>query len=194
MKMIGRMVVGTMVLCCASIARAQERSDERFIGLIDNRPATAPSSAQPTTAPSTRPSSAVAAAPAARFAGAIEMGMKLRRMREQKAALSKVAYLDLSDPVRERPASFSLFGTDQFKTLRDITDRLHKVRDDKSVRGVLLTLGAEMEMNLAQAQEIRDTLLELRRVGKKTFVYADSYDTIGYTIASGATNVCLLEG
>jgi protease-4 len=49
-------------------------------------------------------------------------------------------------------------------------------------------------MNLAQAQEVRNALMELRRAGKKTFVYADSYDTIGYTIASGSTNICLLEG
>ena len=41
-----------------------------------------------------------------------------------------------------------------------------------------------------QAQEIREAMGELRRAGKKTFVYADSYDTVGYLLASSATNIC----
>src|SRR5581483_1327299 len=47
---------------------------------------------------------------------------------------------------------------------------------------------------LAQAQEVRDALRDVRRAGKKVFVYADAYDTIGYTVASGASNICLMEG
>src|SRR5262249_31434104 len=42
--------------------------------------------------------------------------------------------------------------------------------------------------------EIRDSLIDLRRAGKQTFVYADGYDTDSYTIATGATNVCMLPG
>ncbi len=47
---------------------------------------------------------------------------------------------------------------------------------------------------MAQAQEVREALVELRRANKKTFVYADSYDTATYTLATGATDICLLEG
>ena len=35
---------------------------------------------------------------------------------------------------------------------------------------------------------------QLVKAGKKVFVYADAYDTIGYTVASAATNICLMEG
>jgi protease-4 len=115
-------------------------------------------------------------------------------MAEEKAAQTKVAYINLSEAVSEAPAGFSLFGENDRRTLHDIVKRFHQARDDKDIRAVLLTIGADMQMNLAQAQEIRDALLDLRRAGKKTFVYADSYDTIGYTVASGATNICLLEG
>jgi protease-4 len=132
--------------------------------------------------------------PDAKLTTPTELAMKMRRQQEARDAMTKVAYLDLSSPVTEKPASFSLFGSDDQVTLRQVIERLHKARDDKKIRSVLMTFGAEMAMNLAQAQEIRDTLLELRRAGKKTFVYADSYDTIGYTVASGATNICLMEG
>jgi protease-4 len=120
----------------------------------------------------------------------------IKRMRAQaakKAAMTKVAYFDLNQPVVEKPADFSLFGGDSGITLRQLVSRIHMARDDKSIRAVLITLGAP-QLNLSQAQEIRDALGELRKAGKKTFVYADNYDTIGYTVASGATDVCLLEG
>jgi protease-4 len=78
--------------------------------------------------------------------------------------------------------------------MRSVVDRLRQAKADKDIRGVLITLGAETEVHLAQAQEIREQLLELNKAGKKTFVYADAFDTAGYTIASGATHVCMLEG
>ena len=36
--------------------------------------------------------------------------------------------------------------------------------------------------------------MEIRKAGKKVFVYADGYDTDTYTIASGASNICILPG
>ncbi|HWP39563.1 MAG TPA: signal peptide peptidase SppA [Tepidisphaeraceae bacterium] len=174
--------------------------------LTEAEPTTQPTTANATTStvaaaqasskgePATQPATAPGTQPASKFPTPAELVARLKQIRQQQAARSKVAYIDLSRPVMEKPADFSLFaGTDR-STLRGIVDRLQRARDDKDVRAVLLTLGAEMQMNLAQAQEVRDALLELRRAGKKTFVYADSYDTISYTIASGATNICLLEG
>jgi protease-4 len=120
---------------------------------------------------------------------------RMKKLKAEKAALTKVAFFDLASmPVLERPLAFSLFADTTPYTLRAWVQRLHAARDDKDVRGVLLNMGSGAPLNLAQAQELRDALIELRRAGKKTFVYADSYDTVGYTVASGATNVCLLEG
>ena len=122
-----------------------------------------------------------------------ELIKRIREKTTEKAALTKVAYFDLAQPILEKPADFSIFGADTGLTLRSLVERMHKARDDKDIRAVLLTLG-QPSLNFAQAQEIRDALGELRRAGKKTFVYADNYDTIGYTIATGATDVCLLGG
>ncbi|HMB94724.1 MAG TPA: S49 family peptidase, partial [Tepidisphaeraceae bacterium] len=153
-----------------------------FSGTIGAMPTTAPS-----TAPSTQPT-------AAKFPTPAELVAKLKQLKAEKESRTKVAYIDLREMVTEKPAEFSLFGSNDRATLHDIISRLHQARDDKEIRAVLVTIAADLEMNLAQAQEVRDALIELRRAGKKTFVYADSYDTIGYTIASGATNICLLEG
>ncbi|HEY1628494.1 MAG TPA: signal peptide peptidase SppA, partial [Tepidisphaeraceae bacterium] len=156
------------------------------------------SCAAPTSQPTTRPQPSASLATtqptAQKFPTPAELIAKLKEIEASKAKLSKVAYIDLRELVSEQPPQFSLFGSGARATLHDIIGRLHKARDDKSVRAVLVTLSADLQMNLAQAQEVRDALIELRRAGKKTFVYADSYDTTGYTIASGATNICLLEG
>ncbi len=159
-------------------------------------PATQPAQharATPETQPATQTSTQPAVAQQ-KFPTPAELIAKMRQEKEKEDARAKVAYFDLNQPVIERPADFSWFGGEGGTTLRSLVERLHKARDDKDVRAVLFTIGAEGGMNLAQAQEVRDALVELRRAGKKTFVFADSYDTIGYTIASGATNVCLLEG
>ena len=122
-----------------------------------------------------------------------EIIKRLQKEKAAKAALSKVVHFDLASSVVEKPADFSLFGDSTWMSLRSVIQRIQMARDDKDVRAVLLTLG-EPSLNFAQAQEVRDALAELRKAGKKTFVYSDSYDTITYTLATGCTNVCLMEG
>ncbi|HVT88744.1 MAG TPA: S49 family peptidase, partial [Tepidisphaeraceae bacterium] len=143
--------------------------------------------AQPATEPSTQPT-------ARKFPTPAELIEQMKQRRIAEASHTKVAYIDLSDPISEKPTSFSIFTSGDTHTLHDVIDRLHQARDDKDVRAVLITIGADLSLNLAQAQEIRDALLDIRRAGKKSFVYADSYDTDTYSLASGATNVCLAQG
>jgi protease-4 len=142
---------------------------------------------------SDKPASAKADEP--EFPTPAQLFERMKKLKAEKAALTKVAYFDMAAmPVLEGPLSFSLFADTTPFTLRAWVQRLHAARDDKDVRGILINLGSGASFNLAQAQELRDALVELRQAGKKTFVYADSFDTVGYTVASGATNVCLLEG
>src|SRR5262249_7076645 len=140
-----------------------------------------PSTTQPVTATQ---AAAKEAAPTT-FPTPAELIEKMRGMKKAKAALPKVAYIDLDHQVVEKPSDFSIFGDPDFTTLRSIIDRLRQAKQDKDVRAVLITIGAESDLSFAQAQEIRDALADLGRAGKKTFVYADAYDTPAYTIASG---------
>jgi protease-4 len=123
-----------------------------------------------------------------------DLAKRIRQLNDQPEKPAKVACFDLATGVVEKPSDFSLLGGDASAvTLQSLIDRLHHARDDKEVRVVLLKLGSP-GTNLSQSQEIRDALVEIRKVGKKVFVYADEYDTDTYTIATGATNICILPG
>jgi protease-4 len=111
---------------------------------------------------------------------------------ERKTRAARVAYFNLTDPIAEGQASFSLFG-DYRLNLRSLLERLEQAKADRTIKGVLITLG-EPGLSLSQAAELRDGLASVVKAGKPVFVHADGYDTTLYTIASGASDICLLEG
>lgn len=141
-----------------------------------------------TTKPTTKP-----AATEPHYPTPAELIAKIKERKDKEKVMPKVAYFDLSKPVTEKPEAFSLFGGDTGTTLRSLLSRLNQARDDKDLKAVLVTL-EESGLNLAQAQELRDALAKVTKAGKKTYVYADSYDTTSYVVASGASDVCILEG
>lgn len=156
------------------------------------KPTTLPS----TTAPATQPAAKTPAtrpAEATKFPTPAELVEKLKASQAAENAKARIAYISLDEVLAEKPAGFSLFNSDA-DTLRDLLDRLAKARDDKEIRGVLVTLSPGFGINFAQAQEVREQLTQLRRAGKRVFVYADTYDTLSYLVAVGATDVCLMDG
>ena len=147
--------------------------------------------AAPTTAPAPATTQAI---DVEKFPTPAELIAKMKSAKAAKDALPHVAYIAIDEPVVEKPADFSFFGDPDAPTLRSLLDRLSRAKHDEKVRAVLITIGGEADLSLAQATEIRDALQEINRAGKKTFVYADAYDTARYTLASSATHVCILEG
>ena len=128
------------------------------------------------------------------FPSPAELVRKMKLAEKKKASQSKVAFFNLSRPVSEKPADFSLFGDDSSLTLRNLIDRLRTAQKDQNVKAVLMTLGAETKISLSQAQEVRDTLAAIVKDGKPCYIYADGFDTPAYTLASGANHICMLEG
>ncbi|MGA2441496.1 MAG: S49 family peptidase, partial [Tepidisphaeraceae bacterium] len=150
----------------------------------------------PTTAPAAQADSSPATRPANKFPTPAELMAKIQaaQKKDNPDDSPKVAFFDLTQPVTEKPADFNLFAQDRTGvTLRVLIDRLEKARKDKAVRAVLIRL-EEGAMNLSQAMELRDELGLLRQENKRTFVYADSYDTTSYIAASAASDICMLEG
>jgi protease-4 len=150
----------------------------------------------PATAPAARPDSTPATRPASKFPTPAELMAKIQaaQKKDNPDDSPTVAFFDLSRPVVEKPSDFNLFAEDRVGvTLRVLIDRLEKARKDKAVRAVLIRL-EEGTMNLSQAMELRDELGLLRQENKRTFVYADSYDTTSYIAASAASDICMLEG
>jgi protease-4 len=121
-----------------------------------------------------------------------ELLAKMKAAREKEEGQAKVALFDFSDGISEKPADFSLFANQTSDTLHETIGRLKRARDDKDIRAVLILLG-DGKIDLAEAQEIRDTLADIG-THKKVYVYADGYDTTAYTLASGATDICMLAG
>lgn len=151
---------------------------------------TQPTKNTPTTKPTTQPSTQPVAK---KFPTPAELARQMIEKKETKAKQIQVAFFDLTTSFREKPADFSWFGSEA-PTMRELIERFEKARDDETLKAVLVYVGSGTGLNLAQAQEVRDALADLRRAGKRTFVYADSYDTTSYMLASAATNICLLEG
>jgi protease-4 len=141
--------------------------------------------------PATKPSADAASRPT-HFPTPSELLAKMKAAREKENSESKVAFFDLSDGIAEKPADFSLFANQDADTLHTTIDRLKRAGDDKNIRAVLIIIG-DGHIGLAEAQELRDTLADIGKK-KKVYVYADGYDTVGYTLASGATDICMLAG
>lgn len=123
-----------------------------------------------------------------------ELVKRMKSLEKEKSALAKVAYFNINRPIEEKPAEFSLFGDDGSLTLRSMLERLNQAKQDPDVKAVLITLTAESGVNYSQAQELRGALAAIVKAGKPVFVYADSYDTPTYTMASGANHICMLQG
>lgn len=164
-----------------------------FASLLSSSVVFAEATTQPTTKPSKSSKTPTTQPAAQKFPTPAELAKKILAKRDEAAKKINVAYFDLTRPVREKPADFSLFG-DESETIRELIDRMETAKEDPEIKAVLFYLGAGSGLNLAQAQEVKQVMNDLRRAGKKTFVYADSYDTVSYMIACAATNVCLLEG
>ncbi|MCC7351088.1 MAG: signal peptide peptidase SppA [Phycisphaerales bacterium] len=104
-----------------------------------------------------------------------------------------VAYFDLGNRILEKPDDFSLLGEGENQTLREILAAMLKAKCDPNVKAVLLTMD-DPAMNLSQALEIRDVLVQITQSGKPTFAYADQYEMTAYVAATGAQHICMLEG
>ncbi len=149
---------------------------------VPHKPAKAPAT-KPLIKPATKPSTAPSAA---------ELFRQMKADKAVDAQLLQVALIDMDQPLQERAPAFSLFG-DNSLTIHSIIDRLHRARDDKNLRAAVIVFG-NTGFSLSQAEEIRAALDEVRKAGKRTFVYCDAYDTAIYTAATGATDICLLSG
>lgn len=138
--------------------------------------------AVPSTAPTTSPS---------HFPTPAELAAKIKAAEAHRQKLPQVAYINLPDEIAEKPADFSFFASGQSGGIEDLLQRIDKARDDDHIKALLLTVG-QTQMNLSQAEEIASALADCYKHGKRVFVYADSYDTADYVLATGASDICML--
>jgi protease-4 len=126
-------------------------------------------------------------APAAFFAVKVEGSTK----EKPAAARPTVTVFTLDGPILEKPQGeeLPLFAPAARPSFKDIVARMKKAKDDKNVRGVVLLLD-EVDLGLAQIEELRQTMASVRAAGKEVYAHVDNVLTIrGLALAAGATRI-----
>ena len=104
-----------------------------------------------------------------------------------------VAVFDLGGAISERPADplSMLFGSGEVIVLKDLIERFEQARDDETISAVVLEVEG-LSMGLAQIQEVRQAIMELRAADKPVLVHADSLSNGTYALASAATRFSMV--
>lgn len=105
--------------------------------------------------------------------------------------------MNLDEPIRDRgdenplrKLSSGTFSTEKSPGLYDICRTIREASEDKNIVGIFL-LGGQINTGMASAKEVRNTLKQFKKSGKKIWVYADVYTQSGYYLASVADQIYL---
>jgi protease IV len=113
---------------------------------------------------------------------------------EKKAVAGKahVAVFRLAGPITESPAddTFS-FGASKGVALKDLVARLKKAAADPAIKAVVL-LPDGGSIGMAQVEEVRQAMKEVRSAGKEIFAHADSLTMREYTLLSGVSRLSVV--
>lgn len=104
-----------------------------------------------------------------------------------------VAVFSLGGEILEAPQGedLFLFGSPGGETLKDLVARMKKVCTDPQVKGVvLLTRGSGFR--LAQVEELRQAIGQIKAAGKEVHAHADSLSTGSYGLLCGASSISVV--
>jgi protease-4 len=130
---------------------------------------------------------------AAQSAPAAAITVKFGASEKEKPDAGKpvVTVFSLDGPVLEKPQGeeLPLFAPPARPSFKDVVERMKKARDDKNVKGVVLLLD-EVDLGLAQIEELRRTMESVRAAGKEVYAHVDNLVTMrGLALAAGATRI-----
>jgi protease IV len=107
---------------------------------------------------------------------------------EAKAVIAVFAF---DGPNQEKPQgeAFPLFSSPHRSSLKDLVERMKKAKDDKNVKAVVLLLD-EVDVTLAQTEEIRQALNGIKAAGKEVYAHVDATLTMrSLALAAGASRI-----
>jgi len=111
--------------------------------------------------------------------------------KEKKAPPGKptLAVFRLYGEITESPSEDDFgFGTASSVSLKDLVARIKKAGDDPAVKAVVL-LSDGVSIGLAQIEELRQALGQVRKGGKEIYAHSDSMSMGGYLLFSGASRL-----
>jgi len=106
-------------------------------------------------------------------------------------AKAVVAVFTFDKPLVEKPRGeeFPLFSSVAPASLKDVVARMKKAKDDKDVKAVVLLLD-EVDLNLAQGEEVRQALDGIKAAGKEVYAHVDSVlMTRSLALVAGASRI-----
>lgn len=98
--------------------------------------------------------------------------------------------INLQEPVVEEKPGFSLLGLRRARTTYSLLRLLQKAEKEPGVKAVVLKVKNE-DIGLAQAQELRSAIINLKKRNKQVWVYAQDLGMVGYLFAAAADRVVL---
>lgn len=109
--------------------------------------------------------------------------------KKSDAAKPTIAVFALDGPITESPVdeTLALFGPTGV-SLKDLTVRMRKAGDDPNVKAVVVLLEGP-QVGIAQIEELRAAMKDVRAKGKEIYTHCDSTGTGGYVLLSGASRV-----
>ena len=102
-----------------------------------------------------------------------------------------VGWLTLDDALREGPKRFAWMTNEEAGlSLRTVLHQLDTVAKEDRYLGVVINLDSPM-LSITQAQAIGEAMRKVSAAGKTVMTFAESYDLLGYFLASHADLVLL---
>ncbi|WP_353894156.1 signal peptide peptidase SppA [Proteinivorax hydrogeniformans] len=80
------------------------------------------------------------------------------------------------------------------QNLQELCEQIEQVANDHRVKGMILVIRPDLQLSIAQIQQLRDTLHNSRLKGKKIISYSYRYNTNTYYLASLADRILLQPG
>ena len=128
-------------------------------------------------------------------------GVQAREAVEQAAAdpvepaveAATVAWLELSEPLREGPVPFAFIGEDEAgPSLRAVLEQINGVAEDEAMLGLVVWLDTP-GLTVTQSAAVASALERVSDAGKKVAVFAESMQLRDYLLATAADEIWLLQ-
>jgi len=114
---------------------------------------------------------------------------KTTESKSSEATKPVVAIFRLKGELIETPQDEAFpFNNEKSISLKDLVERLKKARDEKNLKAIILVVD-DVSIGLAQVEELRESISELRSAGKDVYAHADYLPLGHYLLLAGATQI-----
>lgn len=109
---------------------------------------------------------------------------------QHKANMGKLMWVTISGRISDGPQKLDFQPAMPERNLQAILQQIRHIPDDPATLGLVIYLNCA-DLNLNQARQLYDAILELRSRNRKVMVFSESYDLQTYAMACAADRIIL---